>query len=517
MENMKTRVFSVANIDSRLATGYIRDDHPLQRLSEQHTTTVRDNIIASAIADRYIPEVIICEQRIREGSDENWFWLIDGKQRWTELAMFRRNQIKLGKNIDEPIVTYRKIDPETHAVIHETFDIRGKRYSDLPQELREQYDSFEIQGRIFLDCTDADIELYIKKFNNFKLMTIAQKGITHIGTEYASIAKKMAAHDFFREVGRFTFKEGRSGAIERVIVESAMLINFPDAWVKSHEKLCDYMRENATVASFDKLEKYMDRLENVLSDGAYDEYFNCKNAAIYFALFDLFQKTGEPDERFADFLTALDGMTEISVDGDTLASVFDMVKGGTGSKWSTKDKTYIHKMLHVLEGLMSRYLGCQIKEKETVKHHEKKFDELVECLKASDISAFAEDPETVVGNYLSIRYQKDPDTSLQEFVESIVMPETEIEDFELCVAILENWTLEISNSNPVLQNGNIASLLAIVNYAVDADIDETAKEWFVRFTENVMASNARFGSDQAENYKNMRSRLECHVNFRKSA
>ena len=510
MENMKTRVYSVAHIDSKLKSGFIRDDHPLQRMSEQHSNTIRDNIIASAIADRYIPEVIICEQRIK-GTDDAIMWLIDGKQRWTELAMFRRNQIKLGRNIEDPIIRYRKAESTIDNVVYGEFDIRGKRYADLPSELKEQYDAFEIQGRIFLDCKKEDIERYIRKFNNFKAMTSAQRGITHIGSEYASVAKRLAAHDFFKDgIGKFSYKEMRNGSVERVIIDSVMLMSFPDAWQKSHEKTCDYLRENGTIASFEKLEKYIERLENVLIEGTVDDYFNCKNAHLYFALFDKFQSLGKNDDDFALFLSALKGMTDVKVDGISLAEFRETFK-------NTKDKSYVHRALNILETLMYQFFNMEKKEQERVECHESRFEGLVNALKTSSVSEYAERPEDVIGNYLAIKYQKDPGTSLKDFLSSFVIPTDERDDLELCLDILTDWTIEIDGSNPVLQNGNISALLAVVNYTLDEVPDKVAREWFINFASNVRAGDFRFSVDQEENYKGMLGKLERFAQFKKSA
>ena len=476
MERNKQRQYSIRSIDHKLQTGQIRDDHPLQRMSMQHSNAIRDGIIASAISDRYIPEVILCEQRVGE-KGEAQYWLIDGKQRWTELAMYRRNQFKLGRNIEDPIVSYRHVD-EKMNITYVDFDIRGKKYSDLPQELRERYDNFEITGQIFLDCSEKEIEGYIRRFNNTKPMTVAQKGITYIGEELARAVKRLSGHDFFREnIGKFSDYEMRSGKVERLITEAIMLISYPEKYSKSQEKNCEFLRGNAPTSVFDTLEEYLDRLVEVLPLNARNENLCIRDGFVWLALFDRFQKYGKSDEDFADFLEHFDGLKDTVIDGMSWNDII--------ATRGTKDKGIVMKKLSYLETMMRQYLNlAEIKEEEIASDNEI-FNTLVKKTGNSIVSDFVSGAELqiIVAEFLSETFGNSDGVNLAEFVSWAELPETIVDDFSLCLEIFEDWTLDVNNNSKLLNKYGIPAILTVINSAIARDIDDIGKEWFIQFVD----------------------------------
>ena len=476
MERNKQRQYSIKSIDKKLQTGAVRDDYPLQRMSEQHTNAIRDGIIASALNDLYIPEVILCEQVVGEHG-EAIYWLIDGKQRWTELAMFRRNQIKLGKNIENCMVSYIHID-EKKNIQHLTFDIRGKRYADLPDELKERYDSFEITGQIFLQCTDAEIEKWIRMFNNTKPMTASQKGITYIGTETASVVKRLSNHDFFRDdYGKFTEKNFRNGDIDRVITEGIIMTSYPESYTKKYETNCNFLRDKATASAFDKFEGYLDRLTEIMSAGGHNTNFNTRDAFIFFGLFDRFQGLGLEDEQFGNFLEDFDSLKEIVIDGMNYEDVI------TVSRQGTKDRKWVFFKLDWLEKLMLQYFGIEKKEDENLPINNA-VTELAKQMEGSCFQSLVKDKAATVAKYLSARYGKTEEEGMADFLSRISITEEFKEDFTLYLNLLEDWTLDVNNNSKFFTEDGIASLLYLTEQVVNADEDDICKEWFAHFVEN---------------------------------
>lgn len=476
MEKIKQRQYCIKFIDSKLQRGEIRDDYPLQRMSMQHTNTIRDGIIASAINDLYIPEVILCEQVVGEHG-EAIYWLVDGKQRWTELAMFRRNQIKLGKNIENYLVPYTHID-EKKNIQYLTFDIRGKRYSDLPLELQERYDSFEITGEIFLQCTDEEIEKWIRMFNNTKPMTASQKGITYIGTEVASIVKRLASHAFFRDdYGRFSDKNFRNGDVDRVITEAVIMTSYPAYYAKKYETNCDFLRDKADASAFDKLENYLDRLTEILPEGGHNQNFGIRDSFIFFGLFNRFQGLGLDDEQFGKFMADFDSLRNISIDGMTYEDVILASRNGT------KDKKWVFFKLDYLEKLMLHYFGIEKKEEENLPINNA-ISEMVQKLETSSIGAFTEYAVGTVDKYLELHFGKPEEENIGDFLSRIEVTEELKEDFQLYVYLLEDWTLDVNNNSKFFSADSLAALLMLTERAVVDDEDELCKEWFIGFIEN---------------------------------
>ena len=101
----------------------------------------------------------------------------------------------------------------------------------------------------------------------------------------------------------------------------------------------------------------------------------------------------------------------------------------------------------------------------------------------------------------------DGEKSILEFLRDTVSPGITQEDFSLYQEILEDLSLNVDHSSKLLEEANRPSLLALVAYSIEMDMDLDI--WIVEF----FKKNAAYCSNQAENYKNMVKELTAY--FRK--
>ena len=79
----------------------IRQDQDVQRLSDQWSNSMMNELIITVLNDGYIPPVIL-------GQEENsQMWVVDGLQRSTTLMKFRYGSYKITISVEAPIITYR--------------------------------------------------------------------------------------------------------------------------------------------------------------------------------------------------------------------------------------------------------------------------------------------------------------------------------------------------------------------------------------------------------------------------
>ena len=79
----------------------IRQDQDVQRLSDQWSNAMMNELIITVLNDGYIPPVIL-------GQEENYqMWVVDGLQRSTTLMKFRYGSYKITISVEAPIITYR--------------------------------------------------------------------------------------------------------------------------------------------------------------------------------------------------------------------------------------------------------------------------------------------------------------------------------------------------------------------------------------------------------------------------
>ncbi len=362
MENCKTDRISIASIIKKIDKHTIRFDHPLQRESDQWSPSMKGNLVSDILQGNKLHPLIFAEQII---NGVPIIWDLDGKQRCTNAYSFSKNGYKVSKNIRRWRIKYQTIKKDGHGrdvldesgfpiAVNAEFDIRGKKFSDLPEELRDRFLDYSFNYDQYLNCSEEDIGYHIERYNDGKPMTSSQKSITKLGTEYAELAKSISNMPFFKDMGGYKVSEFNNGTINRVVIESIMAANYLDKWNK-FDDMCKYIKENADIAIFDDFEDMIGRLEKVVTDDVSD-MFDSKDSFLWFGLFARFVKTGAEDRRFIEFMAEFArSLHSKTVNGVSFDTILEESK-------STKDKGIVTKKMKHLEKLMKEYLDRKKKE-----------------------------------------------------------------------------------------------------------------------------------------------------------
>lgn len=443
--------------------GDIREDADVQRASGQWTKEQINELIVTVLTDGYIPPIFI-------GEDFNLQkWLLDGLQRTTSLRMFRFGNYKITSAIRNSIIKYREMakDENGNPVEDENgdyvwndciFDIKNKTYEELPDELKKQFNRFQIDTVTFEECTMAKMSDLILIYNNHTGMNAAQKAVTYI-SEFARNVKDIVERPFFINYSNFTENEKTKGVVERVALESVMCMFHLDKWKKQAKQIATYLNNNSSKEEFEVLSNNLYRLENIITDDIKD-IFNSKDSFIWLTLFNCFIDLGVEDEKFAEFLREFkNGLRNTTVDG----KLFDTVD----NEGSTKDKTIIVAKLHILETLMNEFLHIETNENLT-----------------------------------------DPKSFITEMVD--IDKEVLEEDMDLYVETLdgEHGLKEecIKFDSKLLDEQNRLSLLAMVAYSYKEGVD--LDDWMREYA----AKNNTYFVDQKKNFIHM---LEDFNSYRK--
>lgn len=357
MENCKTDRISIASIIKKIDKHTIRFDHPLQRESEQWSPSMKGNLVSDILQGNKLHPLVFAEQII---NGVPIIWDLDGKQRCTNAYSFFKNGYKVAQNIRRFKVSYQTTEKDRYgneildcdgipSVINAEFDIRGKKFSDLPEELQDRFLDYSFNYDQYLNCSESDIGYHIERYNDGKPMTSSQKGITKLGTRYAEWVKAMSNMPFFKDIGEYKVSDFKNGTIDRVIVESIMAVNYLDRWSRL-EYMCKYIRENADAAVFREFESLIGRLQGVITNEA-SALFNSRDSFLWFGLFSRFVKRETDDRRFVKFMDAFtDSLHHKPIDGVSYDDILAQSK-------STKDKNVVIKKLNHLEKVMKEYLN----------------------------------------------------------------------------------------------------------------------------------------------------------------
>ena len=194
----------LCTVIAKFNRGEINKNHPLQRKPNQWTSEAMSGLAASVIKGEDIDSIKICEQILTDSSGFI-LWLIDGLQRLTVLESFKNNVFAMGKTLEMPIIHYQGVNKEGKIGIVE-YDLRGKKYKDLPDELKEKFDSYPIDVVKHLECSDEEIAYHISRYNRQTNMNVNQKNILS-AWKIAPEIKNLANNRFFKDCGVYAPKE----------------------------------------------------------------------------------------------------------------------------------------------------------------------------------------------------------------------------------------------------------------------------------------------------------------------
>lgn len=354
---IRKQTFSLGQYLKLVKSENIRTDQECQRLSGQWKPNMVGELIATVLTDGYIPPIILGEETVNGITRQ---WIIDGLQRSSSLSLFRYGNTRIPKSIDEYMVTYQRQmlgedgNPkrdEKGGIIWETseYDIRNKTYVQLPEELKDRFDGYQVETVIHQNCEAEDISRLVRKFNNHVSMNTAQKGFTY-ADEFASEIRGLTGNRFFLDVYTCSRNDRKNGTIERVIGETALLCNYPDMYRKDTKLNFKALNENASLSDFDNLDDLLTRLTaSVETTTEIRALFNSKHAHIFITAFKRFTESGHEAKEYGRFLEwFVKGGNAVEVDGRSWETL--------NENKATRDTNTVRGKIDYIVSLFGRYL-----------------------------------------------------------------------------------------------------------------------------------------------------------------
>lgn len=354
---IRKQTYSLDMYLKQLNAETIRTDQECQRLSGQWNANMVSSLIVTVLTDNYIPPIILGEETTNGITK---MWVIDGLQRSSTLSLFRYGNTRSAKNLDDCMISYqRKVlddngNPkrdEKGELLWEAveFDVRSKTYEQLPEELKDRFNGYQIETVIHQNCEMSEISKLVRKYNNHVAMNQAQKAFTYVDS-FAQEIRDIVKNRFFLDVYTCSRNDRKNGTIERVIGETALLCNYPDLYRKDTKINFRSLNENASLADFDNLNDLLTRLTaSVEPTTEIRGLFNSKHAHIFIAAFKTFLESGHEDAEYGKFLKWFVG-------GGNKAEINGITWEILNENKATRDSSTVHGKIDYLTALFGKYL-----------------------------------------------------------------------------------------------------------------------------------------------------------------
>ena len=479
-ESYKNISYSIESISKKMRKKQIRDNHILQRYSGQWKSFAKSELVSDILRGKSLTQIIISEEN-RGGVRMKW--LIDGKQRCTTLDEFLHDGFAISKNIKNYNIVYKvnKTDENGNEILNEegfnktedrVFDIRGKKFSQLPEELQEIYKDRQIPVLYNMDCTKKDIAEDIARYNRSRPMNKAQSGWLDLDEDFAELVYSIEKMAFFQPDfagSSYTKNTKISSAARRIIIEGIMVSDFIDGF-GSFDKMCQFLSEEACDSNFTDFYVLVERLTAVCNSEV-SVLFNTANSFLWFGLFSRFTQlgTGIEDKRFVEFMEEfIKALHSKKINGESYDDILENNK-------NTKNKDVVkHKMEH-LEKLMYGYLGIVNLDED----------------RTDDENIVTEDTETPVQD-IDV-----PVTDEKTFImENVGTSQEELDQcmeiYKEALGILTSFT--VKTGSKLLDKENRLSLLAMVAYSYKESVNLNG--WLVEYAK----THNTYFKDQKKNY-----------------
>lgn len=200
--------WSVNSFKKRYEKGEINFDNPIQR------GIVWNKPMSSLYIHSLLYDILVYQKPFLVSKKENGWDVLDGKQRGTSLIKYINNEYALTGLQDEPPI----------IVNGEPYNINGKRFKQLPDELQMKILDFQIDLAKLEDAPMEIEALFFNRSNGGKAM--AKVDLARSKNRSIEVVKEIAQHEIFKAM--FSEKMLQKLPQDEIVVKTWQALNETD-------------------------------------------------------------------------------------------------------------------------------------------------------------------------------------------------------------------------------------------------------------------------------------------------
>lgn len=338
--------WTVKKFRQELKRGNVDFNYPIQRKGGQWDLLQKSLLIHTLAGGYPLPAFYSIAERVEEEVNgkikkRTVYRILDGKQRFTNIDSFMIGDYPLHEDTPDVIIDDEK------------FELAGKFYGDLPREVIDEIENFQLLAYKLEDATDEQIEDVFFRLNNGSPLSKQQKAKSKMGTVWAGKIKSLVEHPLMLEKASFTALQLRKADDETAVLQTMMLIddNYEVRSISSND-VFDYAQ---TFKGQDDKDVLVDKVKNAMDylDKAFEGKENVLLKKVHFPMTIITAITamemGVHPTKFSDWKEEFKKALKLKSDIKTNYKSY----GGAGSVKKPKAEGRINEMKKHLE----KYLG----------------------------------------------------------------------------------------------------------------------------------------------------------------
>jgi len=263
-----SRPLNVKEAVRKMESNKISFDLEVQR-NNVWSNKKKGKFIHSLICNFFIPPILFVD------TNEDALYVLDGRQRLNAICGFFNDQFEI------PDDSIKFID----EVTGDKFDLSNKKYSDLPDVVKDTFTSNNIPSYTFKNITEEEIEEMFLRQNDGEPLRKIEYIRAKAGNDVRKFLNKISDMSFFSNNINVTKTARNRFTDQQVILQCvAMLRDNFTLNAKSIENMIIELKEEGMTEEFSKhFEKISDYLNAVFSDEKF-KYLKRVNVPIIFKL-----------------------------------------------------------------------------------------------------------------------------------------------------------------------------------------------------------------------------------------
>lgn len=221
--------------------GILRNDLAFQRKAGIWSNMQKSMFIWSILSSSYIPSLLFWKysEETEDDKTQNCFSITDGLQRVTAIMEFiSEDGYRLNSNI--PVCTIED---------DEEYEIAGKTFEELPQELKNLLMGYKLPITTLEDMTEEQMELIFATCNSGTQLSVVQRAKPEMGSELCNYFAELTEMNFFTQGCNFTTamairEDDLLCALQGFLLSSSDYDSWKSISTKECLEFCKYLRGN---------------------------------------------------------------------------------------------------------------------------------------------------------------------------------------------------------------------------------------------------------------------------------